>query len=135
MFRRTLCRLLAIAIIISLCASLQAASPPSNAADTIILNARIYTVNPQQPSAEALAISGEKIIAVGSTNEIQKYRNASTKIIDAQSHFVLPGFVDCHIHFMDGSMGLTCVELIDAMTVSEFQIRVIDYEEFMDQVH
>src|SRR3989454_11607412 len=129
MFRRTLCRLLAIAIIISLCASLQAASPPSNAADTIILNARIYTVNPQQPSAEALAISGEKIIAVGSTNEIQKYRNASTKIIDAQGHLVLPGFVDCHIHFMDGSTGLTRVDLNDAKTVAEIQKRVKEYAE------
>src|SRR5256884_9713658 len=129
MFRRTLCRLLAIAIIISLCASLQAASPPSKAADTIILNARIYTVNPQQPSAEALAISGEKIIAVGSTNEIQKYRNASTKIIDAQSHFVLPGFVDCHIHFMDGSMGLTRLDLNDAKTLTDILKRVKDYAE------
>src|SRR5438105_14513036 len=127
MFRRTLCRLLAIAIIISLSASLPAASPPSKAADTIILNARIYTVNPQQPSAEALAISGEKIIAVGSTNEIQKYRNASTKIIDAQSHFVLPGFVACHIHFMDGSMGLTRVDLNDAKTFSDIQTAVKAY--------
>src|SRR5437879_7242803 len=100
MFRRTLCRLLAIAIIISLCASLQAASPPSNAADTIILNARIYTVNPQQPSAEALAISGEKIIAVGSTNEIQKYRNASTKIIEigrATSELQSPMYLVCRL--------------------------------------
>ena len=129
MFRRTLCRLLAIAIIISLCASLQAASPPSNAADTIILNARIYTVNPQQPSAEALAISGEKILAVGTKNEIEKYRGASTRIIDAQGHLVLPGFVDCHIHFMDGSMGLTRVDLNDAKTVTEIQKRVKDYAE------
>ena len=129
MFRRTLCRLLAIAIIISLCASLQAASPPSNAADTIILNARIYTVNPQQPSAEALAISGEKILAVGTKNEIEKYRGASTRIIDAQGHLVLPGFVDCHIHFMDGSMGLTRVDLNDAKTITEIQKRVKDYAE------
>src|SRR5438874_1729369 len=129
MFRRTLCRLLAIAIIISLCASLQAASPPSNAADTVILNARIYTVNPQQTWAEALAISGEKIIAVGSTNEIQKYRNASTKIIDAQGHLVLPGFVDCHIHFMDGSTGLTRVDLNDAKTVAEIPKRAKEYAE------
>jgi len=128
-FRLTLCRLLALASIISLCASPQAANPPSSAADTVILNARIYTVNPQQTWAEALAISGEKIIAVGSTNEIQKYRNASTKIIDAQSHFVLPGFVDCHIHFMDGSMGLTRVDLNDAKTVTEIQKRVKDYAE------
>ena len=128
-FRLTLCRLLAIAIIISLCASLQAASPPSNAADTIILNARIYTVNPQQPSAEALAISGEKILAVGTKNEIEKYRGASTRIIDAQGHLVLPGFVDCHIHFMDGSTGLTRVDLNDAKTVTEIQKRVKDYAE------
>ena len=128
-FRLTLCRLLAIAIIISLCASLQAASPPSNAADTIILNARIYTVNPQQPSAEALAISGEKILAVGTKNEIEKYRGASTRIIDAQGHLVLPGFVDCHIHFMDGSMGLTRVDLNDAKTVAEIQKRVKEYAE------
>src|SRR5438552_19175513 len=97
MFRRTLCRLLAIAIIICLCASLQAASPPPNAADTIMLNARIYTVNPQQTSAEALAISGEKILAVGTKHEIEKYRAATTRIIDAQGHLVLTGLVDRHI--------------------------------------
>src|SRR5438045_6196787 len=129
MFRRTLCRLLAIAIITSLCASLQAASPPSNAADTIILNARIYTVNPQQPSAEALAISGEKILAVGTKNEIEKYRGAFTSSIGAQGHLVLPGFVECHIHFMDGSMGVTRVDLNDAKTVTEIQNRVKEYGE------
>src|SRR5204862_8081115 len=102
MLRRTLCRLLAIAIIMSPCSSLQAASPPTNAADTIILNARIYTVHPQQPSAEALAISGEKILAVGTKNEIEKYRGASTRIIDAQGHLALPGVGACHIHFRAG---------------------------------
>jgi predicted amidohydrolase YtcJ len=128
-FRLTLCRLLPLAAIISLCASLQAAKPTAKSADTVILNARIYTVNPQQPWAEALAISGEKILAVGTKNEIEKYRGASTRIIDAQGHLVLPGFVDCHIHFMDGSMGLTRVDLNDAKTVTEIQKRVKDYAE------
>jgi len=129
MFRLTLCRLLPFAAIISLCASLQAANPTANSADTIVLNARIYTVNPQQPWAEALAIGGQKILAVGTKNEIEKYRGASTRTIDAQSHLVLPGFVDCHIHFMDGSMGLTQVNLNDAKTVVEIQKRVKDYAE------
>jgi predicted amidohydrolase YtcJ len=129
MFRLTLCRLLPLAAIISLCASLQAANPTANSADTIVLNARIYTVNPQQPWAEALAIVGEKILAVGTKNEIEKYRGASTRIIDAQSHLVLPGFEDCHIHFMDGSMGLTQVNLNEAKTVPEIQKRVKDYAE------
>jgi predicted amidohydrolase YtcJ len=128
-FRLMLCRLLALAAIISLCASLQAANPTANSADTIVLNARIYTVNPQQPWAEALAIGGERILAVGTKNEIEKYRGASTRIIDARGHLVLPGFVDCHIHFMDGSVGLTRVDLNDAKTVAEIQRRVKDYAE------
>jgi predicted amidohydrolase YtcJ len=128
-FRLMLCRLLPLAAIISLCASLQAANPTANSADTIVLNARIYTVNSQQPWAEALAIGGEKILAVGTKNEIGKYRGASTRIIDAQGHLVLPGFVDCHIHFMDGSIGLTRVDLNDAKKVAEIQRRVKNYAE------
>ena len=122
-------RLNLLLAVISLCLGLHAANPPANPADTIILNARIYTVNPQQPWAEAIAISGEKILAVGSAREIQEYRQASTKIIDAQGRLVLPGFVDCHIHFMDGSMGLTQVNLNEAKTIAEIQKRVKDYAE------
>jgi predicted amidohydrolase YtcJ len=128
-FRLTLYRWLALLASVFLCASLQAANPPTNTADTIILNASIYTLNPQQLWAEALAIRGEKILAVGSTQEIRKYRAASTKIIDAAGRLMLPGFVDCHIHFMDGSMGLTQVNLNDAKTVAEIQKRVKDYAE------
>ena len=73
---------------------------PAITADTVIVNARIYTVNARQPWAEALAIGGDKILAVGSAKEIAAYRGPSTKVIDAQGKLILPGFVDCHIHFM-----------------------------------
>ena len=96
-------------------------------ADTVIVNARIYTVNSRQPWAEALAIGGDRILAVGSAREIAAYREASTKVIDAQGKLVLPGFTDCHIHFMDGSLGLTQVDLNDAKSVTEIQKRVKEY--------
>ena len=75
--------------------------------DTIILHARIYTVSEKQPWAEALAILGDKIVAIGSEKEVAAYRSSSTHVIDAGGRLLLPGFEDCHIHFMDGSMGLT----------------------------
>src|ERR1022692_3947119 len=84
--------------------------------DSVVVNARIYTVNPQQPWAEALAIRGETILAVG-----------STRVIDAQGRLVLPGFTDCHIHFMEGSLGLLHVDLNGAATVREIQKRVSAY--------
>lgn len=96
-------------------------------ADEIVVHGRIYTVNEKQPWAEALAIRGEKIVAVGSNKEIEAYRGSSTKVIDAAGRLVLPGFEDCHIHFMDGSLGLVQVDLNNAKTVAEIQKRVKEY--------
>jgi len=97
------------------------------AADLIVVNARIYTVNPQQPWAEALAIRGDKIVAVGSMRDIAARRGPSTQAIDAQGDLVLPGFTDCHIHFLDGSLSLQQVNLDEARTVGEIQRKVKEY--------
>ena len=96
-------------------------------ADTVIVNARIYTVNAEQPWTEALAIRGDKVLAVGGARVIAAYRGASTKVIDAQGKLVLPGFTDCHIHFMEGSLGLTQVDLNGTKSVAEIQERVKEY--------
>jgi predicted amidohydrolase YtcJ len=96
-------------------------------ADTVIVNARIYTVNVSHLWAEALAIADDKILAVGNAKEIAAYRGPSTKVIDAKGQLVLPGFTDCHIHFMDGSLGLTQVDLNETKSVAEIQKRVKDY--------
>src|SRR5438309_9046455 len=97
------------------------------AADTVVMHAKIYTVNSRQPWAEALAIAGDKIVAVGTEKDIQHYRGGKTKIIDANGRLLLPGFSDCHIHFMDGSIGLTQVDLNGATSVTEIQKRVKEY--------
>ncbi len=93
-------------------------------ADTVIVNARIYTVNDSQPWAEAVAIRGDKVLAVGRVQEIAHYRGTSTKVIDAKGKLVLPGFTDCHVHFLDGSLALQRIDLADATTVAEIQNRV-----------
>lgn len=99
----------------------------SQAADVIITNARIYTVNPQQKWAEAIAIRGGKIVGVGDVAKIEAYRGNATKVIDVGGRLVLPGFTDSHIHFMDGSLSLQRVKLDDAKTIEEIQSRVKEY--------
>src|SRR5260221_4685364 len=106
---------------------LMASDAPAQPADVIITNARIYTVNPQQKWAESIAVRGVKIIAVGERKQVEALRGPATKVIDAQGRLVLPGFTDCHIHFMDGSLGLTRVDLNDSGTVAEIQKRVKAY--------
>lgn len=101
-----------------------AAPPPP---DVILTNARIYTMNPQQKWAEAIAIRGEKIVAIGQRKQIEALRGPATRMIDADQRLVLPGFTDCHIHFMDGSLGLTQVDLNGTTTVAEIQKRVKAY--------
>jgi len=78
-----------------------AAAESSQPADVILVNARIYTVNRQQAWADAMAVRGDKILAVSDKTKIETYRAKTTKVIDAQGRLVLPGFTDCHIHFMD----------------------------------
>jgi predicted amidohydrolase YtcJ len=93
-------------------------------ADIIVTNARVYTVNAKQPWAEALAIRGDHIVAVASAKEIGSYRGRTTKMIDAGGKLVLPGFTDCHIHFLDGSLSLQRMRLDDARDLHEIQARV-----------
>jgi hypothetical protein len=103
------------------------AETKSPAADVILIHGRIYTVNPQKPWAEALAIRDGKILAVGKEDEISHYRGASTKVIDANGRLVLPGFTDCHVHFMDGSFSLQQVNVESAKNLEQVQQQIRVY--------
>jgi predicted amidohydrolase YtcJ len=96
-------------------------------ADMILLHARIYTVDEKMPWAEALAIRQGRIVAVGGATQVNALRGPNTKLIDAQGHLVLPGFTDSHIHFLDGSLSLTGVQLDDAKNLDEVLIRLKSY--------
>lgn len=104
-----------------------AQSPTTPSADVVVMHGRVYTVDTKHPWAEAIAVRGEKILAVGTDQEILRYRSASTKIIDAKNRLVLPGFTDCHAHFLDGSFTLQQINLEDATSLSEVQRRLKAY--------
>ncbi|HXM94537.1 MAG TPA: amidohydrolase family protein [Candidatus Dormibacteraeota bacterium] len=90
-------------------------------ADTIVLHGRVYTVNTKQPWAQAVAISGGKILAVGDDAEVNRLRGKGTKVLDAGGRLVLPGFADCHIHFLEGSLGLDRANLQGAKNTADIQ--------------
>ncbi len=69
-------------------------------ADLVIINANIRTIDEKNPRAEAVAITGNKIFAVGTNEEIRKLISENTKTIDAAGKLVLPGFNDSHVHFL-----------------------------------
>jgi predicted amidohydrolase YtcJ len=93
-------------------------------ADTIIVNAIVHTMDPARPTAEAIAILGNRIVAVGSTKEIKKLAGPRTRTIDAKKRLVLPGFNDAHTHFLSGGFQLASVDLRDANTPQEFASRI-----------
>ena len=103
------------------------ANNPSFAADLIIVNGNMHTMDRNHPTAEAIAIDGNRIIAVGSNDEIKKLAGANTKVIDAKGQLVLPGFNDAHVHFMSGGFQLSSVDLRDANTPQEFAERIRDF--------
>lgn len=86
-----------------------ACESPNETADLIITNATIYTVDEKQPIAEALAVNGDRIMAIGTRAAIEKLKTTDTEIIDAKGKFVMPGFIEGHAHF--SNMGKSLLNL------------------------
>ena len=91
-----------------------------------IVNARVWTGDTRRPWADAILVRGERIEAVGSSAEIRK-RARDAKVIDAKGKMVAPGFIDAHVHFLDGGFALSSVQLRDARTKDEFIRRIRDF--------
>ena len=68
-------------------------------ADTILINANIYTVDEDNPTAEALAITGDRILLAGTREDVEAYQGDDTEVIDLEGQFVMPGFIEGHGHF------------------------------------
>ena len=93
--------------------------------DRIFINGKIWTADDRRPSAEAMAISGDKIIAVGSTQEIRGLAAPDTAVIDLKGRLVVPGFQDSHLHFPGRSVNE--VDLHGVETLQEFQQRLANF--------
>jgi predicted amidohydrolase YtcJ len=103
------------------CASAPVTPTPISLA---VVNARAWTGDARRPWVDAIAVEGERIAAVGSSAEIRKLAGSTARVIDARGMMIVPGFIDSHIHFIDGGFGLASVQLRDARTPSEFIARI-----------
>ena len=97
--------------------------PEGPAATLAIVNATVWTADPAKATAQAIAIAGDRIVAVGTDEEIRA-RAGSAEVIDAQGQFVVPGFIDSHVHFVEGGQRLASVQLRDATSRDEFVGRI-----------
>jgi len=110
-----------LAVMLGFCGRLSAQST----ADMVVLDAKIWTVDPQNPQAEALASQGERLLAVGSNREIRRYIGPNTRVLRLQGKRVLPGFIDNHVHFISGGFQLLGIDLRPAKDPDAF-IRLIN---------
>jgi predicted amidohydrolase YtcJ len=92
-----------------------------------VVNARIWSGNPKRPWAEAIAVRGDRIAAVGSSAEIRKIAGSGARVIDAHGQLLVPGFNDAHVHIISAGRGLSSVKLRDASTPAEFIARIKAY--------
>jgi predicted amidohydrolase YtcJ len=105
-------------------AGLFAQTRPS--ADLIVTNAKVWTVDKDHPTAQAVAVLGDRIVAVGTGVDIDAWRGPATKVIDAGGKLLLPGFNDAHVHFVSGGQQLDAVQLNDVTSPEEFARRIGD---------
>jgi len=107
--------------------TLVSCSSGQKTADLIVVNASIWTGNDAGPRAEAMAIGGETLLSVGSEKEVLKFKGKNTRVLDLEGKFVTPGFIDSHLHFLNGGFNLSSVQLRDASTKEEFIRRIGEY--------
>src|ERR1044071_9766112 len=100
---------------------------PSTGADLVIVNASIRTMDRGEPRAQAVAIQGNRIVAVGSDAEIGACAKPGAEVIDAKKQLVLPGFNDAHVHFLMGGFSLANVELRSAESPAAIAQRLGEY--------
>jgi len=105
------------------------AEKPSLAPDLIIVNAAVRTMDDARPAGEAVAVSGNRIAAVGTSAELRALAGPKTRIIDAAGKSLLPGFNDAHVHWLSGGFSITNVDLRDASSPTEFTRRIGEFAE------
>ncbi len=119
--------------VVLLCLMASAWAQTKPAADLIVVHAKVWTVDKSHPTAQAVAVLGDRIVAVGSDSEVEAWRGPKTRVVDAGGKLLLPGFNDSHVHFVDGGMQLENVQLNDATSPDEFVRRIAEQAKKMPQ--
>lgn len=119
-------RVLRSAVLIAAGALRAAAAEP---ADLLLLNGRVWTAEPAQPWAEAVAVKADRIVYVGSAAGAAAYRGPATEVLELGGRLVTPGFNDSHIHLMSGALSLERADLIEDATLEAVQARIKAFAE------
>jgi hypothetical protein len=98
-----------------------------SAADLVVVHARVHTVDPAKPFAQAVAVTGERITRVGTNEDVESSIGPDTRVIDAGGRLLLPGFNDAHVHFISGADELVGVNLRPASSEEDFARRLADH--------
>lgn len=99
-------------------------TPVASPADTVLVNGTIHTVDPGRPRAQALAIRGDRLLVVGSDDEVLAWRGPETTVIDLGGRAVVPGLHDAHGHLVGLGQSLEVLDLRQARDVRELAARV-----------
>jgi predicted amidohydrolase YtcJ len=97
-------------------------------ANLVLLNGKVWTVNRKQPEAEAIAVWRDRILAVGTSDDVKKFAGPKTRVIDLKGRRVVPGFYDSHIHLLGSGRRLSEVALKDAKDEAEFGRRLREFD-------
>ena len=112
-------------------ATVSCGAPPAPAggevADLMIVNGRVFTADEQGTMAQAVAVAGNKILRVGTDQELAALRGPQTRVIDAHGATVTPGFNDSHVHFLSGGQSLGDVDLAGLTTLAQVQGAIRDF--------
>ena len=96
-------------------------------ANLLLVNGKIWTGDPGKRFVDAVAVEGNRIVAVGSNQEVAAKAAPGSQRVDLHGRLVVPGFIDNHVHFVDGGFELSRVQLRDAATPQEFARRIADF--------
>jgi predicted amidohydrolase YtcJ len=95
-------------------------------AEFVLKNGKVFTVSEKNPEVQAVAVSGGKILALGTDEEIDQYIGSSTQVLDVNGKLVVPGFIDAHCHFSAGGNSLMKLDLGNARTIESIQEQIAE---------
>ncbi len=110
---RTVVRCCFVLFALFLCHSARLAVAQETTAERVFFNAKVFTADPTAPYASAVAVRGDKIVAVGTLPEVLKSVSATAGRVDLQGRTLFPGFIDSHSHSVDGGLGLISADVSD----------------------
>ncbi|HKJ38934.1 MAG TPA: amidohydrolase family protein, partial [Anaerolineales bacterium] len=98
-------------------------------ADFIITNARVFTSDESNPTAEAVAVEGNRIVCVGTNAEAEEFRGENSRVIDGQGRTLTSGFIDTHVHLLWGAIWMGNAQLQEVRTKDDLKKVLVEFAE------